>query len=170
MLIDLILGIMWCVLACVLGFEWNSLWLILFTFLPDIDLLWNEFFRIFIKKEKKFNFSTLLDEYSYTHKFWLHNPLLLLPGVFIIVYFIMNSYLFAGLSTAVVLFHLIHDTVDQNFDGVRWLWPLTNKSYKLRFSPRLSIYKKTPEELKIIAYNLSNKARKTKQILLDNKK
>lgn len=170
MLVDLILGIVWCVLAYLLGFEWNSLWLLLFAFLPDIDLPWNEFFRIFIKKEKKFNFSTLLDEYSYTHKFWLHNPLLFLPATFIVVCFITKDYLFASLCTVAILSHFTHDTVDQNFDGIRWFWPFSSYSFKVRFLPKLSIYKKTPEELRIIAYNLSDKPRKTKQILLSNKK
>lgn len=130
MRVDLVVG---SILACIswwLGFGLNSLWVLIAAFLPDLDVPWSEFWRIFIKREKKLNFSAFLDEYSYVHKFWLHNPIITLPIVFYLANWYLG-YIFAILMVVAVFAHFVHDTVDHNFDGVRWLWPFSSFSFKL---------------------------------------
>ncbi|MBU4536864.1 metal-dependent hydrolase [Patescibacteria group bacterium] len=165
MFIDLIFGTIGFSIALFLGFGWDSVLIFFAALAIDGDILVNEFFRIFIKKEKRFSLSTLLDEYSYTHKYILHLPLIIVPLVFI-VGLLYRDFLFGLLLTLMVLAHLVHDTMDNNFDGVSWLWPFSYRVYKLR---RGSLEIKAREILKKEAEDKAKKPRKTLDILKDNK-
>jgi len=164
MKVDFIIGAVFLYIALMMGLWLNSAWMLIGVFVLDLDIIWNEFWRIFIKREKTFSFSSLLDEYSYTHKFWLHNPLLVLPAIFIISLW-YGGVVFALLFTGSVFAHLIHDTVDSNFDGVRWLWPFTRKSFKFRNG---SWYAQSPERLREAAEIKAKTGRSTSEILNDN--
>ena len=165
MKIDFIIGGILVYASWLLGFGMNSLWMMFAAFLPDLDIVWNEFWRIFIKKEKKFSLDTLLDEYSYTHRIWFHNPLIMCPLSFIVGYLYLGS-VFGGLLFLTLLGHFIHDTFDQNFDGIRWLWPFSRNSIKWKHGEWFVL---SPEKLKMIADGLTKQSRSTAQIFRDNK-
>ena len=131
MFFDLFIGVMGGVVAYYLGFGWNSVVIFLGAIILDSDILVNEFIKIFIKKEKDLRIDSLLDEHSYTHKFLFHLPLIVIPLSFIggLLY---SNLVFASLLSLMVFMHLVHDTIDDNFDGVCWLWPFNANSYKLR--------------------------------------
>lgn len=165
MITDLVVGLLGLIAGLMLGFGWlNSILILLAALAIDGDILLNEFYRIFIKKEKRFSMNTILDEYSYTHKFVLHLPLVILPTVFI-VGSLYADYLFGLLTSLMVLFHLIHDTVDNNFDGVSWLWPISSHVYKLR---RGHLETKTRNDLMMEAGIKAQKSRDSGDILKDN--
>lgn len=183
MLIDFIIGVVGLVAGLLLGYEWNSVLIFAAAIIVDFDIVVNELYRILIKREKSFRFNNLLDEYSYTHKFWFHNPLITLPVVFI-AGFLYLDFVFGILVFFMVLFHFVHDTVDKNFDGVYWLWPFSSKSFKIRktitmieefvlHGPAVAVKQtileiKTRDELKEIASQKANKPRRVKEILKDN--
>jgi len=164
MKVDLIVGSMLACISWSLGFGVNSLWMIVAAFLPDLDIPWNEFWRIFIKKEKKFSFSTLLDEHSYTHKFWFHNPLVTLPTVFFVAHW-YQGYLFAAMIVITVFVHFVHDTVDHNFDGIRWFWPFNWTSFKWS---TYGWHLQDAASLRMDALKKSRNSRTTSEILKDN--
>jgi len=56
MIIDMFVGVFGLIIGLTLGFGWNSLLIFISVFIIDSDILINELFRIFIKKEKEFNF------------------------------------------------------------------------------------------------------------------
>ncbi len=101
MLTDLVVGTIGSIIGLKLGFGWNSIIIFLATIAIDGDIVINELYRIFIKKEKKFGIKNFLDENSYTHKFILHLPLLTTPIVFIVGLLYSGSSLFALLVSFV---------------------------------------------------------------------
>jgi len=131
MLIDLFLACFWFIIAkASCGLEtWQAGLVFIACFILDADIIFNEFIRFFIKKEKDKFLS--LDEYSYTHKYLCHLPLVILPLAFIAGYFIQGI-IFGILLLIGFLGHLVHDTADKNFDGIRWLWPLKTILHKKR--------------------------------------
>lgn len=136
------------------------------AFILDSDIVFNELWRSYVKKEKKFQLNSLLDERSYTHKFWFHKPL---PAL-LIVYLTSAWYLGTGfglLTTCAIFFHLVHDTIDKNFDGVQWLWPFNQMSYKFRSGQ--GWIKKSKAQLYQEAAAMAKHSRSTKEILADNK-
>lgn len=163
MIVDLVIGLILSAIGFYFGFGFDSVIILFFAFVLDFDIPLNEFIRIFIKKEKKFNLSTVLDEKSYTHKFLFHLPLIVLPFSFLVGMFYQN-WLFGVLLALAILLHLIHDTTDKNFDGVSWLWPFNKNSYKLK---RTGWETKTRQMLAREAEK--KKERSTSQILRDNK-
>jgi len=164
MKVDLMMGLLFSFIASLFGYKWYSVWMVFFAFFPDFDLFWNEFWRTVIKREKKFSPSTVLDEYSYTHKFWFHNPLVTLPIVFFTTQR-CQGYLFAVIAVMTVFAHFVHDTVDDNFDGVRWFWPLNWNSFKFKGG---RWEKQTSFELRGKIKELYKNGRTTKEILKDN--
>ncbi|MCM2339077.1 MAG: metal-dependent hydrolase [Burkholderiales bacterium] len=165
MLVDLIIGLCGGLIALVKGYEWNSIIVFFAAFVLDIDIVINEFYRIFIKKEKKFGIENFLDEYSYTHKFIFHLPLVALPIVFVSGLFYKDA-MFGFLVFLMVFYHLFHDTVDKNFDGVSWLWPLSKSVFKLRANV---VEIKSRDHLFEEAMEMEVKnPRNTKSILKDN--
>lgn len=164
MIIDLLIGAAWFLVGLIFGFDQSSWILFLAAFFLDADILINEFIRIFIKKEKKFGFGNFLDEKSYTHRFLpFHLPVIILPTVFLIGFF-WQGIIFGILMLATVFSHLVHDTVDKNFDGICWLWPFTKNSYKLR-----KIGWESRSRLELVEEAKRKKKRNTSQILRDNK-
>jgi len=167
--VDLFVGMILSGLAFKLGYGWNSLLMVLVVFLPDLDIPWNEFWRIFIKREKKFQFVTLLDEYSYTHRFWFHNPLVFLPIIFLLMHWYLD-WVFGVLVVLGILCHFIHDTTDHSFCGVRWLWPFSSKSFRLQHSSfGWSVTSLSRQDLLNRANQLAQNSRSTKEILRDCK-
>lgn len=161
MLFDLFVGIMGGAVAYYLNMGWNVVIILLGSLALDVDILINESIRIFIKKEKDLKIDSFLDEYSYRHKFILHLPLMVIPLVFIggLLY---ENFVFAALLSLMVLAHLVHDTIDDNFDGVCWLWPFKSHSYKLHGYPIRLIRKSRrdlADEAKSFAINPRNAAR-----------
>lgn len=117
MIIDFFMGATWFLIGLALGFNPSFCgYLFAAALFLDADILINEFIRIFIKKEKKFN---------------LHLPIIILPSAFLIGFF-WQGIVFGILLAATVLSHLVHDTVDKNIDGICWLWPFTKNSYKFK--------------------------------------
>lgn len=163
MIIDFFIGLAMAAIGLLFGFEGNSLFIFLAAFILDFDIPVNELIRIFIKKEKKFSFTGFLDEKSYTHKFIFHLPLIVLPISFLVGMF-YHGWLFGALLSLAIFLHLFHDTVDKNFDGVPWLWPFNQDSYKLKkFRLEVKSRKMLAEEAKM------KKSRNTKEIFSDNK-
>lgn len=163
MLVDLVIGLVLSAIGLCLGFGFDSAIILFFAFILDFDIPLNEFIRIFIKKEKKFNLSTILDEKSYTHKFLFHLPLMVLPLSFL-VGMLYQNWLFGTLLALAILLHLIHDMTDKNFDGVPWLWPFNKNSYKLKKSGwEIKTRKMLAEEAE------KKNERSASQILRDNK-
>ena len=146
MFIDLALGLVWAMIGRLYQLPvWQCAIIVLSALvISDSDIGVNEFYRFFIKKEKRFslkNRSNWLDEYSYTHRIIFHQPL---P---IIVIYLSFGYLFSfstflNLEFLAFMGHLIHDTVDFNFDGITWLWPFNKLSFKIRFKGT-ALYQKT---------------------------
>lgn len=165
MIFDFAAGVIGFVLGLALGYGfWGASVIFFAAFALDGDIVINELVRIFIKKEKPFGLNNFLDENSYTHKFVFHLPFIIIPIIFLAIMSIVDLP-FAILITSMVLFHLIHDTLDANFDGVSWLWPFDSKSYKFRHG-QWEI--KTREQLKEEAKQLALKPRNTKTIIGDN--
>lgn len=178
MLIDLVLGILLAFIAYICELPlWQCSLVLLSIFVLDGDIVINEFVRKFIKGEKDRFLS--LDEYSYTHKFILHLPFLVLPLSFAVGFFLQGISL-ALLLTIAMFLHLVHDSVDKNFDGVRWLWPFNSISYKWHvdfeqnasstdsFYLVINLEGATAQDLKQQADELNKDARDTKGILKDN--
>ena len=165
MVIDFFLGIILGVIALVLGLSyWQALLVFFAALCLDGDIVLNEAVRKFIKKDKEKFLS--LDEFSYTHKFLLHLPLVVLPTVFILG-FLWEGILLGSLLFLVMFGHLIHDSIDKNFDGVRWLWPINSLSYKWRQSKgRIVMEKRSAQEL--LNEAKEKKERGTGKILRDN--
>ncbi|MDD5173002.1 MAG: hypothetical protein PHG59_02565, partial [Patescibacteria group bacterium] len=146
-------------------FSWQAGMIFFFAFILDGDIIVNEFFRWCCKKKKTI---LSLDEYSYTHKFLGHLPLIVIPLTFIGGMLIEGILLGILLSTT-LFFHLIHDTIDKNFDGVRWIYPFNSISYKIRWKKgRLLLEKKDATQLAQEAGIMAKNARKSKKILRDN--
>jgi len=147
--------------------NWQYILVFLSSLALDGDIILNEYNR-WLKGEKTRMLT--LDEYSYQHKFILHLPVVVIPAL-LLVAFATGWYLFFGLVTAAIIGHLIHDTVDNNFDGVRWLWPLNAVSYKIRrLDGKLILEKKTSDQLEQEAMEMAKTGRNTKKILKDNLK
>jgi hypothetical protein len=151
MIIDSLIGMFLVLVGLRLGYENNSFFLLGFAFILDIDLVMYEIMRI-ARKEKKFSIKNFLDEWSFKHKFIAHHPL---PVIVIsIIVWLIVDWLFALLALLALVGHLIHDTLDENFDGVRWAFPFNRFSYKIRFKDKkIIIIKRSPEEL----YNIAQK-------------
>jgi hypothetical protein len=168
MIIDLVLGLAGVIGGYLLGFGGDSWFIGAAALVLDLDLPLNELIRIFIKREKSWRLATFLDDQSFTHKYLFHLPLVVLPLVFI-AGTCYRQYEF-GLALAVMVFlHLWHDTVDSNFDGVAWLWPINRISYKVRwFMPEqlVTLEKYTRSELQLLATEFSS--RSARQIIKDN--
>jgi len=163
MIIDGIIGLILGLIAFWCGFGTYSFLILLAAYIVDVDIPLNETWRIVIKKEKKLTFNSFLDRYSYTHKFWFHKPLIILPIAFIIGTSYLN-WIFGLLIWAALLEHFLNDTLNNNFDGVQWLWPINSISYKIRNG---KIEQKTKEQLRSEAENQPD--RTTKRILKDNR-
>ncbi len=167
MLIDLIIGVFGLVIGLLLGYGgWYSSVLFVAAFLPDLDIVVNELYRIFIKNEKKLGVKNFLDEYSYSHKFIFHVPLIVLPVVFFVSGVLYPDWLFSVLVSVMILAHFVHDTVDKNWDGVPWLFPFSMFSYK--FSLKTGWTKKSRNELREIADDLKKNPRESNKIFKDN--
>lgn len=146
MIIDLIIGVAVATIAYLFGYKDISFFLVIAAFIPDVDIIINEGIRFIIKREKRFSISNFLDEFSYQHKRVLHHPIPVVIGA--IIAWLLVDWLFSLLCFTVLVGHLIHDTADRNFDGVRWLYPLRRYFYKLHFmNGKPLIIKKTAEEL-----------------------
>ncbi|PIZ98369.1 MAG: hypothetical protein COX77_04750 [Candidatus Komeilibacteria bacterium CG_4_10_14_0_2_um_filter_37_10] len=171
MFVDLLIGLIFGTLALLNGYGPYSVLPFLAAFMLDLDLVVNEFIRIFIKKEKRFSLTTLLDEFSYTHKFIFHLPVLCLPVAFLLGCFVADV-LFGFLLMIPMFLHLVHDTVDRNFDGVCWLWPYSKDSFKITKSwaeARWLVVRKTRAHLAAEAKTKKlQRARSTKKIFTDN--
>jgi hypothetical protein len=148
------------------GLVWWQCLLIFFSALAlDGDIAINEFWRWLNGQKPRL---LTLDEWSYQHKFLGHQPLIVLPASFLLGW-LFGGIMFGILECGAFLLHLIYDTVDKNFDGVRWLWPINSISYKLRWGKEgLIMEKKSPERLSVEAAILAKKSRKSKRILKDN--
>lgn len=166
MIIDIFFGLVFAVIGKMYNLpNWQCVIIFLSSLALDGDILLNEFWRWL--KEKKSRILTL-DEFSYQHKFILHLPLLVMP-LLVFLSLITGWFLFFGLITATIISHLVHDTVDKNFDGVRWLFPFNAISYKIRWKKgRLLLEKKDATQLAQEAGIMAKNARKSKKILRDN--
>jgi hypothetical protein len=163
MIADLLIGLILSAVGVYFGFGLNSILIFLASFFLDFDIPVNELIRIFIKKEKRFSLVGLVDKKSYMHRFIFHLPLIVLPLSFLAGLAYQN-WLFGILIALAILLHLIHDTIDKNFDGVSWLWPFSKNSYKLRnFRWEIKTRSMLEEEAK------SKKTQSAKQIFWDNK-
>ena len=144
-----------------LGFGLNSVLVLLCSFVLDIDIIVYEFIRI-AKHKKRFSIHNFLDEKSYQHRFIFHLPLLVLPLSFIFGALYVN-WIFGLLLMTALLLHLVHDSVDKNFDGIMWLWPFNSMVYKFR-GGKLTV--KTKKQLEDASKNLR---RGLHEILRENK-
>ncbi len=164
MLIDFFFGAIGLIIGLLFGYGWSSSILFFAAFVLDGDIIVNELYRIFIKKEKKLGLKNFLDEYSYSHKYIFHLPLVAVPVSFFVTW-IFSDWVFATLVSVMILYHLIHDTVDKNWDGVPWLYPFSKYSYKFT-NGRWT--KKSREQLRKIAEELAKSSRESTKIFGDN--
>lgn len=116
MIIDLIIALIGASLAYLLGYTSEIFYVFIAAFIIDIDLIIYETNNI-MRGRKQLNFSSIIDEMSYQHKFILHLPLIIVPLIFVLSLIFLDLKL-AILITLMFLSHFIHDSCDQNFDGV----------------------------------------------------
>lgn len=121
MLFDIKLGILWAILSGVLfdmplSFSW-FFGGVLFALLPDLDF-WVEYAKR----------GTVGGKVLGAHRTLLHNPLLYIP----IALFIGAAAGDAWMTLFImgVLGHFVHDSLGMGL-GVRWLWPFSEKFYKI---------------------------------------
>ncbi len=166
MLFDFICGLILAVVGKAAGlFWWQYLTVFIAAFSLDGDIILNEFVRWHRGEKKKI---LTLDEYSYTHKFIGHLPLIVIPCGFL-AGILIEGLLLGTLLPVAVFIHLLHDTLDKNFDGVRWAYPFNSISYKLRWKNRKPVIEsKTADQLAGEAHVLAEKARSSEKILKDN--
>lgn len=170
MIKDTFAGIIFAISAYFFGIN-ELIFLAIICFLalaPDTDIPLNEFWRISIKKEKVFSFNTILDEFSYTHKFLFHKPLVVIPLCYVLG-FILKNHILALFFALPPSYHFVHDTIDNNFDGVQWFWPFNKLSYKIRFRGGVRMERKNKLQLaQKAAAKASQRKRRSGKILKDN--
>lgn len=121
MFLDIKLGLLWSVIV-VFIFDISPTPIlfglgILFALLPDIDF-WVEL------AER----GTVGGKYLGAHRTLLHHPLVYIPlAIFIASFF---DWTWATLFALGVFGHFIHDSMGMGY-GIRWLWPLSSRWYKL---------------------------------------
>lgn len=108
---------------------------ILFALLPDIDFL------LMLLKRRK------IDRFAHEHRDILHYPLLLVPGLFLIL--LPFGWDFALFGSLLSLAHFVHDSVGIGW-GVKWFFPFSRRLNKLRDNGRWFV-SRTPEEVRHIA-------------------
>lgn len=142
--VGLILGVLLSQ-ASTLPYSWCLLIGVIAALLPDIDYVWS-----FIHPKRKTDT---------THRDLLHYPLLFIPAVGLLG--LLMSRQISVILMAGAFAHFVHDSFGVGF-GLKWLFPLTRKSYMFLFQASTPRNKTMPKKL-LYAWDDKERATMIKQ-------